>query len=782
MRRARGPETPGHSHRPHSGSPDGVTWRRTASAVTMVVLWGMVILGLSPVFRLGPWAVLAWGLAALPMGSALLAHRFAPGAPRRAAAVGAAVGITAWLAWGAANGRLSAWWAGPVAEAENLQARIISGVAPLRVGGAIADVLLLGVVLIASVTVLLVLQGRPLVAGVIATLVLLTPIAVTGFSTTAPILGAAGVPLALLAWLGSPRPRPAGLVTVGAVVALTAVTLALAPVGRDRVWNSAVLFSPVSTTVPDVTVALAEDLRERSETVAFTGAGLPPGAHRFTLATLVDFDGGVWTPQFELNDEGHTVTVPRSNWEPDQGAFLDEGFTWPENATIIVEGLRSTWLPIPQATIAVSGVGDFDVNEWHWVEGSATARSESSITRDGDQYRVAVNSVRLDDLLTLRGAEGSDDFFARLAPGIYPHHDDAPPEYAQYLELPDGMPELMRESALSATEGSATALEAAIALQEFFRSGEFAYDETAPYRPGADPDDPYAVMSALLEQRSGFCVHYASTFAVMARELGMPTRLAVGYAVKQASNDSGVEVRGTDLHAWPEVFIAEFGWLAFEPTPGGAGLRADRNIDVSPTPEPTPDERVRPTPTATPDTTPFERLEQSDERPSDGSNASAPATGWGWFAGLTLMLALMAPAGIRAARRRQRVARIARGDGAGGAAWAELIDTAVDLGAERFSARAPSPAPRAHTPAARIEFLERQGRLGPSAADAAGQIVTAMEGERYGSAATGQPGPGSAHLAHCLGVARADLRAHATARARVLAFIAPRSVVRRRAD
>lgn len=756
-------------------------WQQVASAAGLIALWGVVLLGLNPVFVVGAWWVVAWVLAATVIGAAAASALDPRRSARRATVIGFVAGSAVWAVWFVVTRRLDAWLASPVSEATDVQGRILAGVAPLRVGGALEDVLLIIVVVVASLAASLLVRRRPLVAGVVTALLLLVPIAVSGFSTSAPVLGAAGVLLALLAWVGSPNPRPIGLASAAAVVAVTAAVLAIAPVGRDRVWNSAVLFAPVSITVPDVTVALAEDLRERSDTVAFRGMGLYPGAHRFTLATLVDFDGGVWTPQFELNDEGHTVTVPRSSWTLEQGAFLDGEFSWPENASIIIEGLRSTWLPIPQSTVVVTGLGDFEEKEWQWVEGSATARSESSITRDGDQYRVVTNAVRLDDLLAMREAENADELAIRFASGIYPDPDDAPPEYAPYLKLPDGMPDLMRESARSVTDGATNAFDAALALQEFFRSGEFAYDESAPYNPGADPDDPYAVMTALLEQRSGFCVHYASTFAVMARELGIPTRLAVGYAAKQASNDSGVEVRGTDLHAWPEVFIAEFGWLAFEPTPGGAGLRADRNINTPATPETQPEPRERPTPRAQPDTSPFERVDDGGAAQRGAENATA-GSGLGWWVtlGVAVALVLVSPALIRVARRARRRARIERGERPATQAWAELTDSIVDLGGYPSSTSDEGERPRAHTPFATIEYLESRGQLRGAAADAARSIATQMESERYGGGGTVGPAA-SDTLAGLLASARTELLGNVSKRTRILATLAPRSVLRRRA-
>jgi len=67
--------------------------------------------------------------------------------------------------------------------------------------------------------------------------------------------------------------------------------------------------------------------------------------------------------------------------------------------------------------------------------------------------------------------------------------------------------------------------------------------------------------------RQGYCTYYASAMAVMARTLGIPARVAVGYATGQYDQTSGAYlVRQSDAHAWPELYIGGR-WLPFEPTP-----------------------------------------------------------------------------------------------------------------------------------------------------------------------------------------------------------------------
>ncbi len=132
---------------------------------------------------------------------------------------------------------------------------------------------------------------------------------------------------------------------------------------------------------------------------------------------------------------------------------------------------------------------------------------------------------------------------------------------ASLLQLPNDIPSAVFETAAEVAAGTPTAFDAAIALQAWFRS-EFAYDDTVDFSNSTD------AMVEFLEARRGFCQQFAGTFAVMARSLGLPTRVAVGFTPGELTSDGKYHVYGRHAHAWPEVWFDGLGWVAFEPTPG----------------------------------------------------------------------------------------------------------------------------------------------------------------------------------------------------------------------
>ena len=133
-----------------------------------------------------------------------------------------------------------------------------------------------------------------------------------------------------------------------------------------------------------------------------------------------------------------------------------------------------------------------------------------------------------------------------------------------YISLPADFSPRVRELAAQLTAGAGSRYEQALALQGFFRNGGFVYDaNVAPGHSGNRIED-------FLSTRRGYCEQFAGTFAAMARSVGLPARVAVGFTVGEAdpADPNLFVVQGKHAHAWPEVYLAGVGWVAFEPTPG----------------------------------------------------------------------------------------------------------------------------------------------------------------------------------------------------------------------
>ena len=175
-----------------------------------------------------------------------------------------------------------------------------------------------------------------------------------------------------------------------------------------------------------------------------------------------------------------------------------------------------------------------------------------------------------------------------------------PPALAsRYTQLPESTPERIADLAREITASRATPFDQARALESFLR--QYPYTLEVPSPPARrDPVDYF-----LFDLQRGYCDYYASAMVVMARALGLPARLAIGY-LAQPPGDDGVQViYEINAHAWTEIYFAGYGWIEFEPTaafPTPAALaeapeEASPGLATAPAPEtplPRPGRRVSP--------------------------------------------------------------------------------------------------------------------------------------------------------------------------------------------
>jgi transglutaminase-like putative cysteine protease len=156
---------------------------------------------------------------------------------------------------------------------------------------------------------------------------------------------------------------------------------------------------------------------------------------------------------------------------------------------------------------------------------------------------------------------------------------------ARYLQLPETITPRTLKLAEEITSGLDNPYDITQAITDFLRVN-LKYNDTVPGPPaGKEPID-----WVLFEHKEAFCNYYASAEIVMLRSLGIPARLAVGYAEGERKLIGGTEdiptqepggefipqeiepqgdiytVRHQDAHAWPEVFFPNIGWVEFEPT------------------------------------------------------------------------------------------------------------------------------------------------------------------------------------------------------------------------
>jgi hypothetical protein len=132
-----------------------------------------------------------------------------------------------------------------------------------------------------------------------------------------------------------------------------------------------------------------------------------------------------------------------------------------------------------------------------------------------------------------------------------------------YLDT-SGITDRVAALAREITADAENPYERAKALARYLRGEDFTYSTSGLEIPsGADLVDTFLFGE---DGQIGYCQHYASAMALMARSVGLPARVAVGFAPGEAAGDGLWLVREANAHAWVEIYFPGHGWQIFEAT------------------------------------------------------------------------------------------------------------------------------------------------------------------------------------------------------------------------
>jgi transglutaminase-like putative cysteine protease len=441
-------------------------------------------------------------------------------------------------------------------------------------------------------------------------------------------------------------------------------------------------------------------------------------------ATLDKFDGTDWTRSDTAVDRLDQLPRPAGLTEKIRQEAIHTEITTTKN-------IESSFLPVPYP------LTDINISEGSWrvdvnTQNILSWRSSRQIQDKNYKTTSLAIAPTAEQLANAAGSPG--------------------PEFAKYISLPNGLPGTVKELAQQHTEGAQTPYDKALRLQDWLRnSGEFHYDiSPSIQRRGTG----LTAIEQFLQDKRGYCEQFASMMAVMARSLGIPARVDVGFTAGQRQPDGKTYVVSShDAHAWPELYFDTIGWVRFEPTPFGEGGQGTATVPAYAT---APNQKAatgatngnnggstEPTQSASPGGAGSTPTSTSTAQQCKGLAGQALAacqrdlgtsnTGGGvvgrdiplWMViliALALVL-LVAPSLLRIGIRRRRYRR-ARSDqvATANAAWDELRDSARDLGYSWTASETPRQA------AAR---LARKGKLRHNHTEALARLTTAVEQARY---------------------------------------------------
>ncbi|MCF3104269.1 DUF4129 domain-containing protein [Streptomyces roseoverticillatus] len=487
------------------------------------------------------------------------------------------------------------------------------------------------------------------------------------------------------------------------------------------------------------------------------------------IVTLDRFDGAAWqTTERPLTELPAVLPAPPGLATGVRTSRVDTTLT-------ASDGYAQNYLPLPYPAEEVRTEG-----RWRYEPEGRILAGERGQTTRGIRYQVSSLQV--------------EPTAAQLAGA------PAPPEeiLRAYTRVPSSLPPVVAQTARKVTAGSANAYQQAVMLQDWFSvGGGFQYDTQVSSGTGAE------AVARFLTAKRGFCIHFSFSMAAMARTLGIPARVAVGFMPGTPMADGSVSVGSKDAHAWPELYFEGIGWTRFEPTPSRGTTPEYTVAEPSPGAEPGGGPAQLPDRAAVPPSAPKgadacppaqKKLGEcrSPAAPVEGSGPASGSPSAGTVAGVAV--AALAVLGLPLLpmlwRRRVRARRIggagprarparspvpgaepgaaAPADAAAAehtlAAWRELTDSAWDYGI---------PPDDSHSPRGAAARIVTAGALQGAAAESAGRVAAAVEQVLY--APRPRPVPGLAEDVECV---RAGLHAAAGRGARLRAVLLPRSSAR----
>lgn len=585
---------------------------------------------------------------------------------------------------------------------------------PLDFAGTVAFLALCAVVLAIGIDLAVLGMRRAALAGLPILLALTVPISTLDIALPRTLLIAVlGCAIALLAlehwhrleqWgpgFGSlDRPVLATTVVgIGTIAGVAGLMLAgLAPIGSGLAFGRTQQGDGANAgliVVDNPIVEMRRGLINQSDRDMLTVWTDAPSPRYIRLAVLDRYANGAWQPSRRELPKSHRIAngIPET---PGLGAsVLGRTQQWTLQYS---DAFDSRWLatPYPYESVQIKG-GDYRYDE-------RTLDLFDTSEASGKAPHTPYDVTGFQPAFTAEDLAGAGS---------------APPNLQREMtRLPKDIPAEIKTLAKTVVAGARTDYQRAVALQKWFReTGGFRYSLWG----GSGRSDDEGLWLFLTKEKVGYCQQFATAMGVLARLVGVPSRVVVGFGRPHRQGDDGSFVfTGKSLHAWTEIYFEGLGWTAFDPTPAvQSGAAPDYTLGVDATP----------VDSAAPSTTPSARpAPVGPRRDQVGTADSTQHSTRTWpFVVLAVLLVLAAvPKLIRSAQRRRRLAVVNDSSAVPGrrvdAGWQEVRATAIDHGVEW---------PEARSPRYTLTRVRRQLDLEPAQGERIDEFTDLVERARY---------------------------------------------------
>ena len=260
---------------------------------------------------------------------------------------------------------------------------------------------------------------------------------------------------------------------------------------------------------------------------------------------LSTFDGKNWSNQHA------SITLPRQ---------ADGGFTIPffsqGAAPLVMQAVTTKQNHLIHYRVLMEPIGTNVFFLAPWARRVSGAYRALQIDAGG-----AVSDVDTQRSVSIYEA---DSDISKPSPKQLREAGNSLPQFASaYLQVPDLDPRIPQLAA-RITASASNSYDQATALEQYLQS-HYAYTLTLPGAPVSDP-----LANFLFERKQGHCEYFASSMAVMLRTLRIPSRVVNGFRSDEFNDVTGnYVIRAKNAHSWVEAYFPGYGWITFDPTPGG---------------------------------------------------------------------------------------------------------------------------------------------------------------------------------------------------------------------
>lgn len=283
---------------------------------------------------------------------------------------------------------------------------------------------------------------------------------------------------------------------------------------------------------------------------------LPPDPHWRGLS-LANFDGQVWRNPSQTHAPHGLINGPLDLSSLNHGTFGLKPAKTPHVSTL---GYKVMMEPLGLDVFFLAPVALRMSGQYRVVE----VAPDGSVFNSHDASSAAGEEETGQNIITYNADADTRDpepIVRDSSSSDYP-----PGVKLMYLQLPNGrVDRRISDLASDIAADAGSNYQRAKSIEKYLKTN-FGYTLELPGNHAADP-----LAYFLFERKKGHCEYFASSMTVMLRAIGIPARVVNGFRGGEYNDLTGnYIIRQKDAHSWVEAYFPEYGWVTFDPTPGGS--------------------------------------------------------------------------------------------------------------------------------------------------------------------------------------------------------------------